>query len=147
MRSAPSVSFPVGRSRFAGALALLLWCCGMLLALRALAAASSIGWREAAMLAAALAAGAIALGEWLRSPQGRLSFDGQGWHWIDARAGRLGRIAVMLDLQQRMLVRFVGAGDGRGALWLWLDQSAAPERWHEFRSAAHARTVRASVGV
>ena len=142
MRGAPSVSFPVGRSRFVGVLALLFWGCGMALVVRAIVQAPAFGWREAVLLTVASSVGAIALSAWLRSPRGVLLRDDDGWLWTAAAAaagqgdGRRGTPMVALDLQQRLLVRFMDDADG--ARWLWLDRASAVERWHELRCAIHA---------
>lgn len=144
MRSAPSVDCPVGRSRFAGWLALALWSAGVLLALHVCMSADRIGWRQGLLLAGVLIGGAAAAHGWWFVAQGRLRWDGWGWFWSDGvRTERAGRLSVALDLQRCMLLRF-RADDG-AVCWLWIESRRAAGCWHELRCAAHARVVAASV--
>ena len=153
MHSAPSVIYPVGRSRFAGAMLGAIW----LLASAAILAWTSFtpvpGWRQ--LLAACLlaACGLAALGGWLRSPAGTLAWDGGGWRWADralergaADDGQAGRPELALDLQARMLLRWVPT-QGR-TLWLWTERDAAPSHWDALRRAVYSRanTTAASHG-
>ena len=147
MHSAPSVTCPVGRSRFAGRLALLLWLLGAGLAAHACATAAQFGWRQALVVAVLVASGALAARVWATTPIGMLRWDGQNWLWIGADAaqqevGLPGSVSVMLDLQQRVLVRWSGE---QRALWLWLERGGSAGHWHEVRCAIHARPVRSRV--
>ena len=80
MHSAPSVSYPVGRSAFVAwlyaALALVA-----LLAFLAWVVQSSIGWRQWTTFAALLACGGFAALDWRSSPTGVLRWDGVDWGW------------------------------------------------------------------
>ena len=142
MHSAPSVSYPVGRSRNAARILMIIWAAGA-----GAAGAwryqinSNLGvgdWRQWLLLAAVVLAG---LGLWsaLRAqPVGELRWDGQYWTLKAGLAERGGALAgVHLDLQTLMLVHLVPA-DGR-AQWLWLERGAAPERWRELRRALYSR--------
>jgi len=142
MHSAPSVSFPVGRSRMArrllwgiwalGAAALAAWCVQF----------SGEGWRTA-LLAVVVAAAACAAWRAPRSGEGaRLQWD--GLHWSCDGACRLGGASagVHLDLQSFMLVRLRDAG---GAVaWFWLARAMCPQRWLDLRRALYAAAPKAA---
>ena len=136
MHDAPSVTYPVGRCRFAAAAAACLW----LLGAAALAAwswqAAAGGWRIAAGASAWLLAGAAAAAGWWRSPRGDLRWDGAGWHFGEQDAALSGRPHAVLDLQRRMLLRVAGAG---GTLWLWAERDSAPSYWDALRRAVYSR--------
>jgi len=136
MHGAPSVSYPVGRSRFAGAALLAAWCAG---------AAGVAAWRlhvepAAPVLLAAVAAvllpGALALRSWLRSPCGTLAWSGAEWTWTGAGTSESGTPEAVLDLQRRMLLRWSAPG---GIRWLWLERDARPAAWDDVRRAVYSR--------
>lgn len=136
MHSAPSVSYPVGRSAFAGR---LLACLG-LLGLSAAAAwtlQSGFGWRQFAAFLAVLASGTLAAGGWRRSPRGVLSWDGTAWGWEQGGLRRPGRPELALDLQSRLLLRW-RPDEGR-AHWFWLEQASDASHWHALRRAVYSR--------
>ena len=158
MHSAPSVSYPVGRSALeALALALLgvvgggavLW--GWWVA-RGAAPAQS-GWSLGPlgmvlwvvwMLAAAR--------HWWRQPTGLLKWDAQatpaqldcppgGWFWC-AQENGLKPVAVhperVFDGQGWLLLSL--RGPWRMGMWVWLERKADPRRWDDVRRAlVHAR--------
>jgi toxin CptA len=137
MHSAPSVTYPVGRSRWAAALLSLAWLAG---------AAATLQWTlrhevSAARLAVAWlvlsAAGAVAAWRWRAQPRGSLAWDGAGWTWDASVApAASGRLRVSVDLQRVLLVQWHGAGP---AQWLWLERASAPERWADLRRAVYSR--------
>lgn len=137
MHSAPSVTYPVGRSPFAGALLLVIW----------LAAAAAIGlwWESGASggrLGAAVllwvASGLWAALHWWRSPMGALAWDGESWNWASGDAADSGMLEVSLDLQRSMLVRWAGPGASR---WFWLERASRAERWDDLRRAVYSRAA------
>ncbi len=143
MHSAPSVSYPVVRSRRAALLLLAAWGLGAL---------AVFGWAvggpppssplagvlQLASPAWVVLAGMAVAASWRRLPAESLAWDGQHWHCTGAGVPHAeGTLAVCLDLQGLVLVRFQPA---RGAVrWLWLDRDAAPGRWHGLRCALAAR--------
>jgi hypothetical protein len=135
MPGAPSVRFPVGRSRFLGRLLLLAWLSGFL----ALAWAwPQPGWRWGLAAAVLLLAGAAARQFWIRVPMGALSWDGQVWRNPNGQA--LDRAPVVrLDWQRWMMVQLPGSiypGD-----WVWLEAASDPLHWADLRRALYARSV------
>src|SRR5690349_8890996 len=117
MHDAPSVTWPVGRSRWAGGILLALWSAGV--AVAALWSAHPLAvWRLVTVWSAAAAAGAVAGWSWWTAPAGTLAWDGAGWTWAGAgRADAPGRLQLSLDLQHALLVRW---HDGSGRRWFWL---------------------------
>lgn len=136
MHNAPSVNYPVGRSRFAGALAAVAWLLGGLaLAGWALQAAGP-GWRHALGLAAWLAGGLLAGLAWWRSPAGELAWDGGQWSWAGGAVAAPPR--VVLDLQHRLLLQLANAQ------WLWLERDRDPPNWDALRRAVYSRASTAT---
>jgi toxin CptA len=140
MHYAPSVTYPVGRSRFALALAAGLWLAGAAALAGWLAGSAGWSWRHGAGLAALLGAGAFALAGWLRAPVGELSGSGDSWTWGEDLPGR---VEAVLDLQGRMLLRWHAAAGG-AALWLWVERKHAPRRWDALRRAVYSRATHAA---
>ncbi|MDB5880339.1 MAG: hypothetical protein JWP43_217 [Ramlibacter sp.] len=134
MHSAPSVTYPVGRSRFAGTLLLAIW----------LAAAAVIGywctqvsgWRAATAALLWLASGLWAGAQWWRSATGAVAWDGENWNWSASRTAGTGMLEVSLDLQRSMLVRWAGNGASQ---WFWLERVSRAERWDDLRRAVYSR--------
>ena len=135
MHGAPSVIYPVGRSRFAGVALLMAWTAG---------AAGLLAWRVQVdaraftvfvASAAVLLPGVAALWGWLRSPTGTLAWDGTGWTWTAGPAtSEAGVPEVVLDFQRWILVRW----SGEGSRWLWLERTdRAP--WASLRRAVYSR--------
>jgi hypothetical protein len=141
MHAAPSVIYPVGRSRFAGALLAAAWLAGAAALAAWTAQSPTPGWRQllAALLLGASGAGAAA--GWWRSATGTIGWDGTGWSWREAGPGdaaQAGRPALALDLQARMLLRWTPTGGGRRR-WLWAQRDAAPSHWDALRRAVYSR--------
>lgn len=136
MHSAPSVSFPVGRSRLARRLLWGLWALGAVALAAWCIQFSGAPWRTA-LMGVVLAAAAHAA--WVASRLGegaRLRWDGS--HWSCDGAVRLGDagVTVHLDLQSLVLVRL--REPGGLAMWLWLERSSDPARWLDLRRALYA---------
>ena len=136
MHGAPSVTYPVGRSRFAlGAIA-LAWLAGVigLAAWRLQVAATPAQVLVAA--AAILIPGFFAVHGWLRSPQGTLSWNGEGWEWATAAMGESGSPHAVFDTQRILLLRWHSPGVTR---WLWLERGDHPALWDDLRRAVYSR--------
>jgi toxin CptA len=138
MHSAPSVSYPVGRSRLARRLLLGLWGLGAAGVIAWCLQFSGAPWRTGLLLAALLVAGIAArraggLGEGVQ-----LQWDGQQWSCTGSRQLGGAAASVHLDLQSLALVRL--CAPEQSAAWLWLDRDACPARWLDLRRALHAST-------
>ncbi len=136
MHNAPSVTYPVGRSRFALGLVLAAWIAGLLACLLWWWQVQPAQWRGALAGALVAASGMWGLRVWSHSELGALSWDGQDWSWSGTAVTEEGSPQTSLDMQRWMLVRWSGRGASR---WLWLDRSAAPARWDDLRRAVYSR--------
>ena len=136
MHSAPSVSYPVGRSRFAAGLLLGGWLLGVAAVGLWSSQVRAPGWQLGASLVVVLLTGLCAAWNWLRAFQGVLSWDGQGWSWSACAQAEEGMPEVGLDLQRWLLLRWSGAAASR---WLWLERARHPERWEDLRRAVYSR--------
>lgn len=81
---------------------------------------------------------------WQRLCTGVVRWDGADW-WLEqadrcaaGSTARPGRIAVRLDLQRWLLLRWQ-ATDGGAAHWLWADSAADPAHWHVLRCALYSK--------
>ena len=137
MHDAPSVNYPVGRSRWAAALGAAAWLGGAAVTLLWSAQPQVAAWRLAIAWTAVAAAALLSWRAWRAAPGGVLAWDGAAWTWARHGAGGVsGDVRVALDLQRLLLVRWDGA-DGR--LWLWLERASGRERWDELRRAVYSR--------
>jgi len=138
MHSAPSVNFPVGRSRDASRLLGTIWAAGACCAGAASHPLDGIGWRTAVLWAGVLLCGGLAWWAHRQQPVGELRFDGQVWR-LTGRAGDIHGVRPVpaLDLQSLLLVRLVEPG--RHSRWLWLERRSAPARWLDLRRAVYSR--------
>ena len=136
MHGAPSVSYPVGRSRFAGLLLLTAWLAGAATALASWLQGQPFAWRIAVVASLLAAAGVFAGLAWWRSASGTLAWDGDGWTWSGSSRSYPGEVDVGLDLQRWLLLRF--SGDG-ATHWSWLERSRHAERWDDLRRAVYSR--------
>ena len=139
MHHAPSVLYPVGRSRFLGGLLGLLAALGLA---TVLAYALAVGaWAlTLAMALVAAAAGGMALRWWHQLPGGLLQFDDGAWQWSPDLTGHtepLSALQVHLDGQAVLLLR--GQRAGQPALWLWAERATDALRWDDLRRAVYSR--------
>jgi toxin CptA len=140
MQDAPSVTCPVGRSVFGGALMAAVWLAGAVAALMWSAQPGLAAWRLALAWSAVAVAGALALRSWLGASAGVLAWDGNAWSWSEgagARPAASGQLELSLDLQHTMLARWHDGGAGRR--WLWLERRRCPGRWNDVRRAVYSR--------
>jgi toxin CptA len=136
MHGAPSVSYPVGRSLFAGALLMAAWLLG-------LAGVIAFAWhgaspaRLAVAAAACIACGCWAGAWWRRQEAGLLAWDSAAWSWSAAGPGvEAGAVRVVLDLQSVLLLRWDAQGRTR---WIWVERARLPSRWDALRRAVYSR--------
>jgi toxin CptA len=137
MHSAPSVRYPVGRSRILAAALVVIWFVAVGTALAWFYLGERFGWRQWLELACLLASGLAASAYWWAMPTGVLHWDGQCWAWEAAGAGRtVVQLGVQLDLQRSMLLRL--AADHCGTSWCFVERATNRARWNDLRRAAHA---------
>jgi hypothetical protein len=160
MQNAPSVVYPVGHSSFYRrvlvvtglAAALFLFVSWMMSWLASPWNTPHLLWVSGMAI---WAIWAVLTSKYLPpAPSGSLHWDAQAasadlkngpgaWMWRasdPALAPRPLRIALILDGQNRLLVRARGL-PGVG-LWLWLERRHSPERWDDLRRALTAHGVR-----
>jgi hypothetical protein len=137
MHSAPSVSYPVGRSALLGWLSLTLGLLGVLAALWWIGQSTASDWRHGLALASAILCGAAALSGWLRTPQGLMHWDGKAWYWARPVSELAGHLTVHLDWQRWMLLRW--QAPGVPAVWLWAERARQPGSWQALRRAVYSR--------
>ncbi len=133
MHHAPSVQYPVGRSRFLTVAAVALWSLGLCGAAGQALALGAVAWPVGVTLVASLAAGAVVVWANRTEPTGTLYWDGDAWSW---NGSALQAPEVSLDLQTVVLVRFVAEQGVH--LGLWLERRQAPARWDDLRRALWA---------
>jgi toxin CptA len=137
MHAAPSVTYPVGRSAFAGALCVALAALGLAAAGAWTWQSDAFGWRQGLAFAAVLACALPGLLAWLHAPVGALRWDGLGWQWQQGAASEPGQAELALDLQARLLVRW--RAEGGRTRWLWIEQESALADWDALRRAVYSR--------
>ena len=133
MHSAPSVSYPVGRSRFHGALALLIGLLGGMTLLAWGLQADAIGVRHLASVLLWLVSSGLLAHQWRMTPVGVLAWDGAAWRWQQADQVWPIQPAVSLDLQTFMLLKLHTAHGP--AWWVWPERQTAPAHWLALRRA------------
>ncbi|MDP3138222.1 MAG: hypothetical protein Q8N17_18050 [Burkholderiaceae bacterium] len=145
MHSAPSVFYPVERSRGAARALAAVWLFAALVHLLWwLAPGVANGWPQFAGLIALLLSALLAACSWRSLSSGHLDWDGNDWNWAEAgqslRSG--GRVHLGLDLQRALLLRL---RDAEGATrWVWLERSADPTHWDDLRRAVCAHGAAAA---
>ena len=88
---------------------------------------------------AVLLAGTAARTSWIRLPAGKLAWNGDVWRWESAgyQAGIAEHeVSVVADFQRILLLRL--ENQAHASMWLWLEQSAMPERWLDLRRAVYS---------
>lgn len=146
MHHAPSVSYPVARSRFFGALLVSLWLCGGGWVVTWCFQAGSMGWRQWVACVAVVIAGVGAARSWFSMPSGTLRWDGQHWLWLRPDGTGPVALTVHLDFQSKLLLCLRPAMGRR--LWCWVERDRMPERWIDLRRAVYspARSLAVSDG-
>ena len=137
MHSAPSVSYPVGRSRLARRLLLGVWALGAAGLAAWCLQFEGAAWRTAVLALAVLLAGVAARrGARLGAGVQWMTWGGQHWSCKGSPCLSAARARVHLDLQSLMLVRLHEPGGA--AAWLWVERDALAPRWLDVRRALHA---------
>ena len=141
MHSAPSVSYPVGRSSFWGNCLLACWMVGAGVALVWHLSPQAPAWSWWLADLTVLGSGILAWRLCRHSPVGRVLYRGGLWTLEHRRNGKdaqdvAGQLQVRLDLQKGLLCVWQRP-DGR-RLWLPLDARADPLRWKDLRRAVYS---------
>ena len=136
MHKAPTVDYPLGRSRFQAFTLALVFFCVVSVDGTWFYLAADFGWRQWLGLAVTLVALLAALRAWHVSSSGILRWDGQSWSWETAGSRSMGTVRATLDLQRFLLLCF--CADAGTRQWLWLEQSRAANRWSALRRAVYA---------
>ena len=137
MYSAPAVSYPVHRSRIQLYAIAGLWLAGSCVWLFWLRGVDVAGWRHALTLAVLVSTGAAAILTWWQTPVGQLRWDLSAWIWTDTDAVVSGTLAVHLDFQIFLLLKY--SDDQGRSRWLWLERQTDPAQWLSLRRALYAR--------
>jgi hypothetical protein len=137
MHAAPSVSYPVGRSAFAGWAFAVAGLAGLLAAAAWAWQSPVFGWRHALAFLAVVVCGSFALRSWLASAVGVLRWDGVDWQWEEGSQIAAGRPEIAFDLQARALLRWTP--DHGGARWLWIERKSDVSHWDALRRAVYSR--------
>lgn len=138
MHSAPTVSYPVGRSRFQAALLIAIVLAT--LATNLLWWASALwDWRTNLMLALLCLAMRLAWQAWRHTRQGTLAWNGVRWCFTDLQSCVTGTVSVPIDLQSTLLFKLTPQ-DG-AHLWLWAERRRLEPLWLSLRLAAFSRQV------
>lgn len=137
MHAAPSVTYPVGRSRFAGLLVLAVWLAGLAAITAWILQSPAAGGRHLLAGCVLAVSGIAGLAGWLRAARGTLSWDGEGWRWEEAGlAVATGRPQLVVDWQSRMLLHWHGQERAR---WLWAERTSDASHWDALRRAVYSR--------
>lgn len=138
MHGAPSVRYPVGRTRELAWLLAGLGLAGAASALVYLIQIPAAGWRVALPVVAVLLAAYGGWSFWRRLPEGALRWSGSHWFWRPAGALDDAEVAVhvRLDLQSALLLKL--EADGCPPLWLWAGRRLAPTMWDDLRRAVYS---------
>ncbi len=133
MHGAPAVKCPVARSGLQLRIAVLVISLGAVTWLTFAIPAQVSGWRQWIGFAALTVATFAAARAWVAAPEGLLQWDGVTWKWHQGDRESEGQLAVLLDWQQMLLLRF-SAGGGM-IRWIWLEREYAPDQWLPLRRA------------
>ncbi len=134
MHSAPSVSYPVGRSRFYATALLVTSIVGLAAGWLWRQQAEPVAWQQFLFAAVWLGSSGVAIQGWRGSVSGVLQWDGHDWHWVVGASTSIGQLQVQLDLQRYLLLRLRGASGQ--ATWLWLERGVDARLWDALRRAA-----------
>ena len=153
MDRAPSVVYPVGRTRaLAWVLAVLAGSGAVLLFSVLFRPLAHVQRAPAAivLIVSWLGAAAAMWQFWRRQRRRQLRWDGECWFVVaptDAveQGGGGARVEVRWDAQRWMLLWFRPVGSSRGT-WLWAQASVDPQRWHLLRCALYSPMTSATEG-
>ena len=139
MHDAPAVDYPVGGSCFYRLALLVAATAVIAVELLWFTQAQVAAWHWWLGIASTVIFCALALRAARVAPEGVLRWVGRSW-WREGNGVRCsGTLEVCLDLQNLILLRFHDESGARH--WLWLEQTAATDRWSALRRAVHVPAV------
>jgi len=141
MHNAPSVTYPVGRSRKARSIEVALLAAGALaVALFCLQVQGAL-WQKAALaLSWGTAMAAVVLARRLPAVA-QAQWEAPAWTLTGTRGEAIlgaAQARVHLDLQGLVLAQL--SDDSGASRWLWFERAADPARWLAVRRALHAQS-------
>ena len=142
MHRAPALSYPLGRSRFQGALVASASLAGALVGGLWWLTSDALNWRHALFGLIWMTGMVLAVNDWWHTPAGSLRWDGQDWRWAGSADPVTGRLSAHLDLQF-CLVLSLQAQNGR-RIWLCPERQRDELHWNALRRAVFARPAVAS---
>ena len=137
--NAPSVTYPLGRSRLQAVVWFFIWAVGLLAVGGWTYTSQQFDWRHVSGLFAVLCSGVAGYQNSQRLAIGQLSWDGQVWRWASQSylAGAVEfELSVAVDFQHIMLLRIGNPASAK--LWLWAEKGKLPERWMDLRRAVYS---------
>jgi len=132
----PTVDYPLGYPALLYGMVWAIWLAVISIDLGWLLSANAGDWRPWCAILVTAVCGLFALRRRPLTRSGHLTWDTSEWWWDYQGRHLSGGIAVRLDIQSAMLVRFV-SGDGVKH-WFWLDRKSLPARWLALRRAVYA---------
>lgn len=127
------------RSRLQGQILLALWLTGLLTVCLWLQVNWPPGWRQLLAIVTVVCTGLAGYFGWRNSAQGQLAWDGRLWRWESPgyQSGVAEQmLSVVADFQHVLLLRM--ENQAHATLWLWVERTAAPERWLDLRRAVYS---------
>ena len=139
LHNAPPVTYPLGRSRFLGSVLALAWLTTLgLTGLWQLGSPLGDLFPLLSFILLLVSGWTLTQG-WLRSPAGRLAWDGQFWRWESENyqgSSVLQAPVVVIDVQFGMLLRL--QNQAGASWWLWAEKVRRQTLWQDLRRAVHA---------
>ncbi|MFM2036964.1 MAG: hypothetical protein RL459_2229 [Pseudomonadota bacterium] len=142
-QSAPSVSYPVGRSRFYPTVLCALWLFSVVIAVTWFLQSGRLVWAQGAMAGLLILLGVLFWREGRHQTKASLQWNGQEWVWIGEGEEPISQVSVTFDFQNVMLLT-VDSQSGRRR-WVWVQGTVSPRLWLPLRRAltAHGRPLTA----
>jgi len=141
MHNAPSVTYPVGRSRKARSIEMSLLAAGACAVVLFALQVQGAGWHKAALALSWGAALAATLLARRRPAVAQARWDAPLWTLGGSRGEIIlgaAQAHVHLDLQWLLLAQLTDASGA--SRWLWFDRAADPSRWLAVRRALYAQS-------
>lgn len=134
----PAVAYPAAPARGLRLLLGAIWLWIVAVHAYWIGVAPAGDWRPWAALPVTLLASALAWRSRPLTQSGVLVWDGARWWWERPSSPVSGMVAVRLDTQSGLLLRFTA--DAGPSYWFWLRRADSPGRWLALRRAVHAGT-------